>query len=160
MGRLVRSMLCNWLSDFFFALRNDNIVVTNRVKAIIYALGFSSVCMINKFKIVVVDNEYIMYFLNGYLNDILGTVVFLLYLCIVLSFLNKNFTFRLIHVELMVLICGILWEYVTPLYRIDTVSDPFDILAYTVGGLLFWYACNGNSLMNDINTEKEQNKTR
>lgn len=129
--------------------------MTNRVKAIIYALGFSSVCIINKFKIVAVDNEYIMYFLNGYLNDILGTIVFLLCLSIVLSFLSKEFTFKLVHVELIVLICGILWEYVTPLYRKDTVSDPFDILAYTFGGLLFWYVCNGNSLMNDINTEKE-----
>ena len=34
--------------------------------------------------------------------------------------------------------CGVFWEYVTPLFRVETVSDPFDILTYIVGGILYW----------------------
>lgn len=131
--------------------------MTNRVKAIIYALGLSSICIINKFKIVTADNEHIKYFLNCYLNDILGAIVFLLYLSIVLSFLKKKFTFKLIYVESIILTCGILWEYVTPFYRKDTVSDPIDLFAYIFGGLLFWYVFDGNSLMNDMTLENEKN---
>lgn len=133
--------------------------MTNRVKAIIYALGLSSICIINKFKIVTADNEYIKYFLNCYLNDILGATVFLLYLSIVLSFFKKKFTFKLIHVESIILTCGILWEYVTPFYRKDTVSDPIDLFAYIFGALLFWYVFDGNSLINDMTIENGKNST-
>lgn len=123
--------------------------MTNRIKAIIFAIGLSTICIINKVKIIIVENEYIKCFLNSYLNDILGTIVFMLYLSIVLSFLNIKFTIKLIHIESTVLISGLLWEYLTPLYRSDTVSDPFDLLAYIGGGLLFWYVCDGDSLMNN-----------
>lgn len=34
------------------------------------------------------------------------------------------------------LLCGLFWEYVTPLYRPDSVSDPWDVAAYLLGGLL------------------------
>lgn len=122
--------------------------VTNRVKAIIYLFVFLSIYIINKLKFINVGNEYIKYFLNGYLNDIVGAIVFLLYLSIVLSYLKKTFVFKLCHVQSIILICGILWEYVTPIYRNDTVSDPIDILAYLFGGILFWFVCDGNALMN------------
>ena len=133
--------------------------MNNRVKAIIYLLVFLSIYIINKSKSINVENEYIKYFFNGYLNDIVGTIVFLLYLSIVLSYLKKTFVFKLIHIESITLICGILWEYVTPIYRNDTVSDPIDILAYLFGGILFWYICDGDSLMNDRNRNNANNNT-
>lgn len=34
------------------------------------------------------------------------------------------------------LLCGLFWEYVTPLYRPDSVSDPWDVATYLLGGLL------------------------
>lgn len=122
--------------------------VTNRAKTIIYLFVFSSICIINKFRIVKVENEYIKYFVNCYLNDIIGTIVFMLYLSLVLSYLNLKFVFKLIHVESIILLCGILWEYVTPIYRDNTVSDPVDLLAYLFGGLLFWFICGGDLLLN------------
>lgn len=149
MDSLVCCFFCDWFCDLFYVIKVMISLVTNRVKATIYALGLSSICIINKFKIVTVDNEYIKYFINCYLNDILGTIVFLLYLSIILSFLKKKFIFKLIHVESIILTCGILWEYVTPFYRKDTVSDPIDLFAYIFGGLLFWYVCDGDSLMNE-----------
>ena len=119
-------------------------------------MGLSTICIINKTKIVLVENEYIKCILNGYLNDILGTIVFMLYLSIVLSFFKKKFNINLFHVELTALISGLLWEYVTPLYSSDTVCDPFDLLAYMGGGLVFWYICDGDSLMNN-KTNKKRN---
>ena len=123
--------------------------MVNRIKAIIYALGISSSCIIKKNKLGIVADESIKCFLNSYLNDILGSIIFMLYLSIVLSFLNIKFTIKLIHVELTALIIDLRLEYLTLLYRNDTVSDPFDLLAYMAGVLLFWYICDGNSLMNN-----------
>ena len=33
------------------------------------------------------------------------------------------------------LLCGLFWEYVTPLYLPRSVSDPWDVLAVCLGGL-------------------------
>lgn len=147
MDSVVCGFLFDWCWDLFCAIRIDG--MTNRVKSTIYLSVFASVCFINKLKFINVENVYIKNFINGYLNDILGVIVFMLYLSIVLSFTKKDFIFKLVHVESIILISGILWEYVTPLYRNDTVSDPIDILAYLFGGALFWYICDGHSLMND-----------
>ena len=34
--------------------------------------------------------------------------------------------------------CGTIWEYVTPLFRKNTVSDIGDIVAYMIGGIVYW----------------------
>lgn len=123
--------------------------MNNRSRATLYAIGLSTICLLNKNKLFKTENKVINLFCNGYLNDILGTTIFLLYLSIVLSFLKKTFTFKFAHIVYITLFCGILWEYFTPLYRYDTVSDPIDIPAYMVGGIFFWYFCDGNRLMNN-----------
>lgn len=33
---------------------------------------------------------------------------------------------------------GVFWEYVTPIFRQNTVSDVWDILAYMAGGFMYW----------------------
>ena len=123
----------------------------NRNKAIVYASGLSSICICNKVYQFQVGNDTVDYICKCYLNDFFGSVVFLLYICIALSFFRKDFVFKLIHVESIMLLCGVLWEYITPLYRSDTVSDPIDIFVYMFGGLLFWYVCDGSRLMNNTN---------
>lgn len=53
------------------------------------------------------------------------------------SFYNKKLI-KLWEIELLMLFCGLFWEYLTPLFRKNTVSDIFDVLAYMVGGLIYW----------------------
>ena len=102
----------------------------------------ASVCILNKKYLAFwEDSGYLSYFIN----DIFGCSVFLLYVSIVLSFINKALVIRLYHVELFTIICGILWEYITPLYRADTTSDIFDIGAYMLGGLIYWYLLGGRT---------------
>ena len=123
--------------------------VNNRTKCLIYAIGLGIICLINKSGFFALENRHIKWFFSGYLNDILGSVIFLLYLCLVQSFLKRKYIFRFVHIVIITFFCGILWEYLTPVYRPDTVSDPWDILAYMFGGVLFWYVFNGKSLMNE-----------
>ena len=33
---------------------------------------------------------------------------------------------------------GFFWEYVTPLFRQNTVSDAMDLVCYAIGGSLYW----------------------
>lgn len=77
------------------------------------------------------------YFLRCYFNDIAGSVTFMSLVNIVLLFLGFREITRLLHTEMLMLGAGIIWEYVTPLFRSDTVSDPFDILAYMLGGFIY-----------------------
>lgn len=137
----------SWLDWLFsYSLCFD---VNNRARCIIYAIGLCAICLINKSKLCSFRNQDVERFFSGYLNDILGTVVFLLYLCIVRSVLKIQYRFKLVHVVIITLVCGIIWEYLTPFYRNDTVSDPWDILAYMFGGILFWYIFKGKTLMNN-----------
>ncbi|WP_329385511.1 hypothetical protein [Anaerofustis butyriciformans] len=76
-------------------------------------------------------------FLSCYFNDIIGGAVFIAYCNIILS-LNKKKVLSLCKIELFLFICGVFWEYITPIYRVDTVSDIWDIAAYMIGGILYW----------------------
>ncbi|ADU31051.1 hypothetical protein [Evansella cellulosilytica] len=35
-------------------------------------------------------------------------------------------------------VVGIFWEYVTPMYLSNSVTDPWDIVAYMFGGCIYW----------------------
>lgn len=107
-------------------------------KRVTYAIVLSAICIANKANLLSSKNICIEYFLNCYLNDILGTIVFLLCFSEILYAIKKDITLRLIHIELIVLFCGVFWEYITPIYRQDTISDMWDIIAYLFGGLCFW----------------------
>ena len=41
-------------------------------------------------------------------------------------------------IEALLLLAGLFWEYVTPLFRENTVSDIWDVVAYMMGGFLYW----------------------
>ena len=93
----------------------------------------------NKFHILNVQNNDVSYFMRCYFNDIFGSTLFLLFLNLVYSFLFPKYVVRFYHVEILMLICGVLWEYFTPLYRSDTTTDIIDVFAYLLGGVIYWY---------------------
>ena len=66
---------------------------------------------------------YIRWFMVCYFNDMVGAITFV-------SYFNEVF---------ILCMCGMFWEYVTPLFRKDTISDPCDIIAYLIGGIIYWY---------------------
>lgn len=86
-----------------------------------------------------INNEFLGFFFRGYFNDIIGSIMFLSYCSIIFSYYRGNFMLqKLFHIELIMLICGLFWEFIVPLYRKDTVSDIIDLLAYMLGGLIYW----------------------
>lgn len=80
-----------------------------------------------------------------YFNDIFGCTGYLLMIGFLLTF-TKTIKIELIHVIIFTLFFGLIWEFITPLYRHDTTSDVLDLFAYMTGGLLFWYVFGGKKL--------------
>lgn len=83
------------------------------------------------------ENEAIRWFMCCYFNDIIGGVTFLAYTNLMLKFQRLELK-KLHHIEAYMLMCGLFWEYITPLFRADTVSDIWDVAAYIGGGMLYW----------------------
>ncbi|MGF0110704.1 MULTISPECIES: hypothetical protein [unclassified Clostridium] len=84
-----------------------------------------------------ISNEAIKWFMTSYFNDITGGMTFTAYTNLVLSFRNIKMH-KLWQIELLMFSCGVFWEFITPLYRFDTVSDIWDVFAYMLGGILYW----------------------
>lgn len=74
-------------------------------------------------------------FLACYFNDMLCGALIVAYSNFILSFYRGNFYFcKLWQISLLVLACGLFWEFVTPVFRQSSIGDPLDIAAYLAGG--------------------------
>lgn len=130
--------------------------MNTRIKCILFFALLFPICLANKAKLLFTGNRYIDYFLHCYFNDVVGTVCFFLILSLLLSFKEgKRVVFKLYHIEIIIIASGLFWEFITPLYRKDCTTDPFDIGAYVAGSLIFWYIFNGKSLINHISTNAD-----
>lgn len=85
-----------------------------------------------------IDNDIVYWFMNCYFNDIIGSITFVSYCNILCAHFKKTYFSKLLHIELLMLFCGLFWEVITPLFRKNTVADFFDIIAYCFGGLIYW----------------------
>ena len=74
------------------------------------------------------------YLCKCHLNDCIAGTVFPAYVNIVLKFGRYPPITRLSH------ICGVVWEYICPLFLTYSVSDFWDIVSYILGGVLYYYS--------------------
>lgn len=83
-----------------------------------------------------------VYFFNNYFNDVLAIILLLSFSNILLSLYQggKMVLHRFPFILIFTLCVGILWEYITPLYRVDCTSDLFDLAAYVLGAAIYYLA--------------------
>lgn len=81
--------------------------------------------------------DAVRWFMTCYFNDTIGGITFVAYCNVVFNFYDKELL-KLWQIELLMFSCGVFWEYLTPLFRENTVSDIWDILAYMIGGFIYW----------------------
>lgn len=81
--------------------------------------------------------EGIKWFMSCYFNDTIGGITFVAYCNMVFDFYNRELI-KLWQILLLMLCAGLFWEYVTPMFRKNTISDIWDVLAYMTGGFLYW----------------------
>ena len=105
--------------------------------SVLLGVGAFLLYALNKFYIAVQLNWS---FAQNYLNDVLAglLVVAVVNILALLSNEGRLLLTRLGRVLFFTLLCGVFWEYVTPLYLHYSVSDPFDVAAYMFGGFLNW----------------------
>ena len=88
---------------------------------------------LNRFALLPCADGLLHRLLSGYLADFLagGMMIVLLFAALRLAHRKPP---RPWHCLALALVCGLFWEYITPLYLPRSVSDPWDILAVLLGG--------------------------
>lgn len=98
--------------------------------------------IINKFYLNRVLN---ILFFRFYFNDMLGGILIVTYSNVILQFSNyKDALMKLHNILIFTLVVGLFWEYFTPLYYRVSVSDPLDVVAYMLGGVIYYLIIRTN----------------
>ena len=97
--------------------------------------------LLNRFIFRDMFNGIIGYLLRCHFNDFLGGICICAYIDFMV--LNSKFYFRykffkLYQIILICFICGLLWEYIFPFFWKHGTSDFFDVIAYSLGGVVYW----------------------
>ena len=75
----------------------------------------------------------------GYFNDFVGSISFIAYCNMVsMLFCHKYFFVKLRVILILLFVCGLFWEIITPIYRTSSISDPWDIVVYMIGGITYY----------------------
>ena len=88
-------------------------------------------------------------FFAGYFNDLLAGTLILAIVNLLLVPARLPPLDRPLPATAFILLCGCFWEFVTPLYRPESVCDPLDLLAYLAGAWVYlglcalWRRCAG-----------------
>lgn len=80
------------------------------------------------------EGGFLNYLMQCHANDFLGGLAFLAYTNLLLDLVKPESRFKkLITIMIFILLCGIFWECVAPIFIADSVGDPYDLLAYAIG---------------------------
>ncbi len=91
----------------------------------------------NRFWLRWVLPDPLRYFLICWGNDIFAGAFLLAWLNLLLSLGGLRPLIRLRYTVPLLLVCGLAWEVLAPLWKSAAVFDPWDFLAYQAGGLLY-----------------------
>lgn len=80
-------------------------------------------------------------FVKGYLNDLFAPILLLAYSNILLSRINQRIH-CLWQMLILIGVAGIIWEYLAPLIKPSSISDPYDLVCYLVGAIFYWILLN------------------
>lgn len=79
------------------------------------------------------------YLANCHLNDLLGGIAFMGYVNVLFDLIKPSMRIRRLGTTLIFMVlCGLFWEFVGPLFVANSVGDPLDIVAYALGALIYW----------------------
>ena len=119
-------------------------------------ISFSVYCL-NQLFFKAQTNGWIHYLLQCHFNDVLAGLLLMSYSNFLLSIHEKAIT-KLHQIILYCLLVGLFWEYVIPLIKTNSVSDPIDILCYIIGGMIYW--CFYRLTVRTTEKNRSKQKTR
>ena len=104
-----------------------------------------------------------LYFISDYVADFLTLPVVLAITLIIIRKVLPNqkiYSFKVWHVLYTVVLYGFLFEWVFPKLDKSATADPWDLLAYALGGVVFWFWMNNNEKQGRIRTKSEAQNTQ
>lgn len=85
------------------------------------------------------DLGTIDYLMQCHANDFLGGLAFLAYTNLLIDIVKPEVRFKSFKTILVyIFLCGTFWEYIAPVFIANSVGDPYDLLAYAIGGTLYF----------------------
>lgn len=93
--------------------------------------------LVNRFWLARVMGGPLGWFLACYANDIFAGLAIVAWLDLLLRWGKLPPVRSWRAVVPFLLLCGLVWEVLAPLWKAGAVFDPWDLLAYQVGGLLW-----------------------
>ncbi len=76
-------------------------------------------------------------FFDGYFNDLMAPLFMLGYSNIVLSSKNMRISSLLV-IVIFIGTAGCVWEFLAPLMKESSISDPLDLVCYICGAVFYW----------------------
>ena len=77
------------------------------------------------------------WFFVGYFNDLICPIGFLSYLNIIYSCVDYRIQ-KISEILLWMLVAGLVWEFIAPMIKSNSVTDVWDLICYQLGGVLYY----------------------
>lgn len=106
-------------------------------KELLFIIPMMIVYVLNRLFKNYIDIPVIGYLCRCHLNDFIGGGVFLCYINILLIMCKQKPNHSIIFVLIMTLLASVCWEYIAPIFLVYSVSDPYDVAAYILGGIFY-----------------------
>lgn len=107
----------------------------NKVE-IFLVVATASLYLLNNLVFKKISSGVVHYFLVAYFNDLICPIGFLAYVNTMLAFINQKLE-KFYQILLFCFACGVVWEFIAPLLKASSVTDPYDLLCYCIGGVLY-----------------------
>lgn len=117
-------------------LCNHRLIRKNGIKLIVFSISLF-LYLLNRLYLKNITEGPIHWFLVCYWNDITGAIAFSAFVHSVIFHYAKK-EIHLWGIIVILLICGLFWEIITPLFRKNSVCDFWDIVAYESGGTIYY----------------------
>lgn len=92
--------------------------------------------LINNYFLKSYTSGILNYFCICYLNDLICPLLLLSYSNILLLAVHKEInTFT--EAVFICFLCGLVWEFLTPVLKSNSTTDLFDIFCYCLGGMMY-----------------------
>jgi hypothetical protein len=81
--------------------------------------------------------NFLRYIFVCYFNDALAAILILAFSNLLLIKIHKSI-FEFKYIFLFITACGCVWEFITPLYKRNSITDYYDFIAYYVGAIIYF----------------------
>ena len=113
-----------------------NALKQNKFEVVVFILT-AFIYFFNNFVLKEISTGVSNYFFICYFNDLICPFGFVAYTNIMLFFINKKIE-KFYQILIFCFLCGLVWEFIAPLFKETSVTDPYDLLCYCIGGMMYW----------------------